>query len=71
LIAKKEIQRRLPLTSRPIPGISTATSSTTPATNRYGAARCQSRIGICTTAAAAAMPNRTNAPWRVRKYVLR
>ena len=35
------IQRRAPLTSRPTPGMSTRTSSPTPAMNSHGAAACQ------------------------------
>ena len=38
-------QRRLPFTSRPMPGISTSTSSPTPTTNSHGAACCHSAHG--------------------------
>ena len=45
LNAPKPIHLMLPLTSRPMPGISTSTSSTTAAGMRTGPARSQSLIG--------------------------
>jgi hypothetical protein len=44
------IQRRAPLTLRPMPGISTTTRPTTPSRNSGSAQRCQIASGIWNTA---------------------
>ena len=45
LTTPSDSQRWLPFTSRPMPGISTSTSSTMPARNSHGAIFCQPRSG--------------------------
>ena len=56
--------RVLPLTSRPTPGTSTSTSSTTAASIRAGPARSQSRIGIRVARTAAPIATTACADWR-------
>ena len=54
-------QRREPFTFFPMPGISTTTSSTAPAMNRYGASFCHAFIGTWNATEAATRPTATNA----------
>ena len=71
LIMPSEIQRRAPSTTLPMPGISTATSSSSPSTNSHGAAFCQRWIGIANAKVAAARPIISTKAWRVRWCVVR
>ena len=68
LMTASESQRREPLTERPMPGISTRTSSTAPAMNSHGASFCHARIGTWNAMAAATRPATTNIACRARKY---
>ena len=64
LNAPNPSHRMLPLTSRPTPGISTSTSSTTAANMRVGPARSQNRIGIRAANAIAPAATARWTDWR-------
>ena len=68
-LSSRGIQRRAPLTPRPMNGTSTSTSSTIDAPNSHGAHFSHCAIGTCsaTSAATNAMPS--EMAWRVRKWV--
>ncbi len=61
-----EIQRRLPFTDFPMPGINTNINSTTPITNNTGAYFCHFCVGTMNAATATARPIAMNRLWRTR-----
>src|SRR3954466_9733240 len=69
LIGPADSQRRAPLTSRPMPGTSTSTSSVTAPRNSAGAARRHSRTGTCTANTPDTTAKARNTACRARKYV--
>ena len=58
------IQRQLPLTSWPMPGIRTRTRSAKLATSSHGASRFHVAIGTTSIAAPKVQPSSTEKNWR-------
>ena len=60
----RRIQRRLPLTSWPMPGTMTSSSSAKLTTSSHGATRFQVAIGTISIAAPKVQPSSTEKSWR-------
>ena len=68
-ITPRGIQRREKLTTLPMPGISTSTSSTSARMKRWPAYFSHQASGICSTSKAATVAMPMDSRWRLRKCV--